>query len=193
MIGERYLAFRSADGAVLGLEPVRRSDDALLQRVRAIVADRRRLRLKLEIATFFRGSAGVALVRLTRCEARHDYRPNFDVEAIILRGAFDAGPNEDYIHTKTADGSWSYDYRAEGYSFDWIGEYLAQIGAPCRVGMELLVMTGPFDINEDSPPRAARVRNGKLRTADLLSGYQLVGPAEISIDQAFAWSADATR
>lgn len=75
----------------------------------------------------------------------------------------------------------------EGPSFNWIADYLKQLRLSCWPGMQLLVMGGPFDDQGDSPPRAARVRGNRVRIADLLTGYELVGPQEVPVDQAFLW------
>lgn len=193
LVGERYLAFRSADGGVIALEPVRDRDDPWFDRVRRLAVTRTGYPPTLGIAEFFQASKGIALVRLRTCRSRLEGRRwEGKVEADVLRGAFDAGPRADWISVETAPNEWDRKKRDDGPSFTWIAEYLSQIHASCRPGMMLLVMSGPFDREGDSPPRAARVRGNRVRIADLLTGYELVGPQEIPVEQAFRWVSEGS-
>lgn len=193
LVGERYLAFRAADGGVIALEPVRDRDDPWFDRVRRLAAPGASYPPPLDTAEFFRASKGVALVRLRTCRARLDGRRwEAKVDAKVLRGTFDAGPKADWVTVEISPNESDVKQRDDGPSFTWIAEYLTQIHASCRPGTLLLVMTGPFDRDGDSPPRAARVRGNRVRIADLLTGYELVGPQEIPVDQAFRWVSEGS-
>lgn len=184
-VGERYLVFRSDDGGVMAMEPVRDRDDLFLDRVRRLAAKPRDFaHPALSAEAFFRASPGVALVRLKRC-AGGAYR-DLVVEADVLRGGFNAGPMKDWVETTDEYEVTGSGRREDGPSFNWLAEYLTHIKAPCRAGMTLLVISGPFDPDQ-SPPRAARVSGKNFRLQDIVSGYDLQGADLLSVDQAFAW------
>lgn len=186
IIGARYLAFRSASGNVLALEPVSDRDDVWFRRVRSY-ADRPTdfSRPELDIADFLRASMGAAVVRLKRCG--RDRYGSSEVAAEVLRGGFDAGWMTDTVVTQVSENASEVGPRKDGPSFNWLADYLKKIGVPCRPGVELLVLSGPFDRAGESPPRAARISRGQVLISDFISGYRLGGADKISVDQAFAW------
>lgn len=93
----------------------------------------------------------------------------------------------DTVVTQVSEDASAIGPRKDGPSFNWIDDYLKMIGASCRPGVELLVLSGPFDREGESPPRAARIVRGQVSARDLISGYGLSGADRISVDQAFAW------
>lgn len=187
MLGGRYLAFRNAAGSVLALEPVAERDDPWFDRVRRFASDPEAFRPALELADFFEGSEGVALVRLKACSGRNTDASRAKVRVEWLRGQFQSGFIAGYTSIDRNGISSMHVPKADPDAFSWIADYLERIKAPCRKGMTLLLVTGPFDFAGLSLPRLARVEDGSFVRSDLLSGYRIEGPALVSIDQAFAW------
>jgi len=202
-----YIVFRNTAGAVTGLIPVEHEDDEWLQRLRRYANDPRAFgRAPYPVDQYFRMVKKAALVRIDRC------KPNSllgfaEVEATQLRGAIgELSPGSD---PESESLRWSFigEYFAwKGQACPtgatvlvtrtpWDGRYRGDLGWARASVPEMT--DAEFDAERQriestrfwAPdlPSIAVVRNGRVRTADLMTGLALIGPAEVSVDDVFRW------
>lgn len=166
--GRRYLLLRDSGGAMLLAEPVIHADDELLVRLRRAARQPALFRrVEWPVQDFVKASRAAAVYRIAAC-SKDDW--GLHAITVLKRGdpkaaeMWGAGPDL------------------------WLADQLAVMGQQCRAGDQVLILASPFDGAVGSPyPRAALIRDGRIRTKELLTGLILTGPPDIAVDQAFAW------
>lgn len=199
----RYIVFRNGDGAVIGLEPVLHEDDVLLTRLRLAKRDVGALVMSYPVDAFFRNVRSAAVAQVERCPTDWEsatVRP--------LRGHLETPLGID--NPPVTEGLRTYAFLGDQFA-------AARMACPAGEIILAFAGAGPsplveadFEWGERSVPGytidrskydpdgialhwdaglpyAVVVRAGKIRLDEVPTRLRLTGPAEISVDQAFAW------
>ncbi|NEX94894.1 hypothetical protein [Caulobacter sp. 17J65-9] len=207
-----YVVFRDAGGAVTALEPVLYGDDELLARLRRAASEPAALARPVSTPDFFRGASRLILVQVDRCRSGER-----DVQARLLRGDADAFPREDYREVRPNESELvRVDGIDVDFLHDWFVWTHGRCGGQTLLVVDRGYETVPaaeldwdYALAEASEarddrampdratyvaslsgrysPRVVEVRDGRLRPAELSPEAALLGPAEITVDEAFAW------
>ncbi|MDO8902005.1 MAG: hypothetical protein Q7V15_11680 [Phenylobacterium sp.] len=151
---------------MLAAEPVTRSDDLLLTRVRAAVAGDQ-VTTEVNVSDFFASARTLELLTILDCA---------DPDQPKWRRVRAAGHPEAAIVVSE------------------LSEWMESAGG-CKVG-DVLVAHGVFGSGDvwitaaGNPPRPVYAAGGAFSRDELMTHLRLTGPEQISVVQAFAWFGD---